>query len=65
VAVKEGFRANSTFMSAMVADDHLIAVYDKHTIKTEITNSHGECRVSEIEFIAMNIKRYDAILNWP
>jgi hypothetical protein len=65
VAVEEGFQANSTSISAMAVDGHSIAIYSKHTIKTEITDSRGECRVSEIEFIAMNIKRYDAILGWP
>jgi hypothetical protein len=65
VAVEEGFQANSTSMSAMAADGHSIAMYGKHTIKMEITNSLRECRVSEIEFIAMDIKRYDAILGWP
>jgi hypothetical protein len=63
VAVEEGFRANSTSMSAMAADGYLIAVYGKHTIKMEITDSLEECRVSEIEFIAIDIKRYDAILD--
>jgi hypothetical protein len=50
-------------MSAMAIDGHSIAIYDKHIIKMEIINSLGKCRVSEIEFIAMNIKRYDAILD--
>jgi hypothetical protein len=49
----------------MAIDGHSIAIYGKHTIKMKITNSLRECRVSEIEFIAMNIKRYDAILGWP
>jgi hypothetical protein len=35
-----------------------------HIIKMKITNSYRKCRVSEIEFIAMNIKRYDVILDW-
>jgi hypothetical protein len=52
-------------MSVMAADGHSIAMYNKHIIKMKITNSHEECRVSEIEFIATNIKRYDAILGWP
>jgi hypothetical protein len=62
MVVKEGFQANLTSISAIVVDGHLIAIYNKHIIKMEITNSLRECRVSEIEFIAINIKRYDAIL---
>jgi hypothetical protein len=46
----------------MAVDSHLIAIYDKHIIKMKITNSLKKCRVSEIKFIAINIKRYDAIL---
>jgi hypothetical protein len=52
-------------MSAMAVDGHLITIYDKHIIKMKITNSYEKCRVSEIEFIVMNIKRYDVILGWP
>jgi hypothetical protein len=63
MTIKEGFQANSTSMSAMTIDGHLITIYSKHTIKMKITNSHEKCRVLEIEFIAINIKRYDAILD--
>jgi hypothetical protein len=62
MAIKEGFQANSTSISAIAADGYSIAIYNKHIIKMKITDSHKECRVSEIEFIAINIKRYDVIL---
>jgi hypothetical protein len=65
VAIEEDFRANSSLIGAMTVDGHSITVYNKHTIKTEVTNSLGEYRVSDIEFIVTNIKRYDAILGWP
>jgi hypothetical protein len=63
MAVKEGFQANSTSMSAMTADGHSIIMYDKHIIKMKIINSHEKCKVSEIKFIAIDIKRYDVILD--
>jgi hypothetical protein len=37
-------------------------VYDKHIVKTEITDSSSEYRVSDVEFIATDIKRYNIIL---
>ena len=55
VAIEEGLRANLSSMGAMAVDGHSIAVYGKHTIKTEITDSRGECRGSDIEFIATDI----------
>ena len=65
MAVEEGFRANSSSKGAVAADGHSIVVYGQHTIRTEITDSLDECRVSDVEFIATDIKRYDAILGWP
>jgi hypothetical protein len=62
VAVKEGFRANLTSIGAKAADGHPIMVYNKHIVKIEITNSSNEYRVSDIEFITTNIKRYNIIL---
>jgi hypothetical protein len=62
MAIEEGFQANSMSMSAIAADGHSIAMYGKHIIKMEITDSLRECRVSEIKFIAIDIKRYDTIL---
>jgi hypothetical protein len=49
----------------MAVDGYSITMYDKHIIKTEVTNSLDESRVSDIEFIVTNIKRYNAILGWP
>jgi hypothetical protein len=63
MAIKEGFQANSTSISAIATDGHLIAIYSKHIIKMKITNSLRKCRVSEIKFIAIDIKRYDVILD--
>jgi hypothetical protein len=56
VAIKEGFRANSTSIGAKAADGHPIVMYGKHIIKIEITDSSGECRVSDVKFITTNIK---------
>jgi hypothetical protein len=64
VAVEEGFRANSTSAGAVAVDGYSIIVYNKHTVKTEVTDSFGEYRVSDVDFIATDIKRYDAILGW-
>jgi hypothetical protein len=52
-------------MGAMAVDGHSIAMYSKHIIKTEVTDSLSESRVSDIEFIATDIKRYNVILGWP
>ena len=40
-------------MGAMAVNGHSIAVYDKHIIKTEVTDSRTD------------IQRYDAVLGWP
>jgi hypothetical protein len=64
VAIEEGFQANSTSAGAVAVDGHSIVVYSKHTVKTEVTDLFSECRVSNVDFIATNIKRYDAILGW-
>jgi hypothetical protein len=56
MAVKEGFRANSTSIGAKAADGHPIMMYNKYIVKIEITDSSNECRVSNVEFIATNIK---------
>jgi hypothetical protein len=56
MAIKEGFQANSTSIDIIAIDGHSIAMYDKHIIKMKITNFYKECRISNVEFIAMNIK---------
>jgi hypothetical protein len=56
MAIKEGFRANSMSIDAKAADGHPIMVYNKHIVKTEITDSSDEYRVSDVEFIITNIK---------
>jgi hypothetical protein len=63
VAIKESFQANSTSIGVKAADDYPIIVYNKYIVKIEITNSSNEYRVSDVEFIATNIKRYNAILS--
>jgi hypothetical protein len=60
--IKEGFWANSTLKSVTATDGHPIMIYNKHTIRTEITNSLSEYRVLSVKFITTNIKRYNAIL---
>jgi hypothetical protein len=56
VAIKEGFQVNSTSIDTKAADGYPIIVYSKYIVKIEITNSSSEYRVSNIEFIATNIK---------
>jgi hypothetical protein len=56
VAVKEGFRANSMSVDAMAVNGHLIMVYNKYIVKTEVTDSFSECRVSNVNFIVIDIK---------
>ena len=51
-------------MGAMAVDNHLITVYSQHTVNTEIINSSKELYSFKIDFIATDIKRYDAILRW-
>jgi hypothetical protein len=62
MAIKEGFRANSSLKNAVTADGYPIIMYNKHTIYIEITNSLNKYRISDIKFIAINIERYNAIL---
>jgi hypothetical protein len=65
VAIEEGLRADSTSMGAMAVDGHSIAVYGRHAVEVEATDSRGESHSSTVDFIATDIKRYDAILGWP
>jgi hypothetical protein len=50
-------------INTITIDDHSITIYNKHIIKMKITNSYEKYRVLEIEFIAMNVKRYNVILD--
>jgi hypothetical protein len=62
MAVKEGFRANLTSVRAVTVDGHSIMVYSKYIVKIEVTDLFSEYRVSDVDFIAIDIKRYNAIL---
>jgi hypothetical protein len=62
VAIEEGFRANLTSIGAVAVDGYSIIVYNKHIVKTEVINSFSEYRVSDVDFIATDIKRYNVIL---
>ena len=48
-------------MSTMTVNSYLIAVYDQHTVNTEITDFSKELHSFKIDFIVTDIKRYDAI----
>jgi hypothetical protein len=54
--IKEGFQANLTLVGAMAVDGYSIIVYNKHIVKTEVINSFSEYHVSNVDFIATNIK---------
>jgi hypothetical protein len=56
MTIKESFRANSTSASTIAVDGHSIIMYNKHIIKIEVINSFSEYHVSDIDFIATNIK---------
>ena len=49
-------------MSIMAVNDHLITVYSQHTVNTEAIDFSKELCSFKIDFIATDIKRYDAIL---
>ena len=49
-------------MNAIAVNSHLITVYDQHTVNTEVINFSRELCSFKIDFIATDIKRYDAIL---
>ena len=51
-------------MSTMAVNDHLITVYSQHAVNTEVTDFSRELCSFKIDFIATDIKRYDAILKW-
>ena len=46
----------------MTVNNHLIIVYSQHTVNTEVTDFSKELHSFKIDFIATDIKRYDAIL---
>jgi hypothetical protein len=62
VIVEEDFRANLTLVEAVIMDGHSIIVYNKYIVKMEVTNSFSEYCVSDVDFIATDIKRYNTIL---
>jgi hypothetical protein len=43
-------------------NDYSIMMYSKHIVKIEVTNSFSEYYISDVDFIATNIKRYNTIL---
>ena len=49
-------------MDAMAVNDHLITVYSQHAVNTEAINFSRELYSFKIDFIATDIKRYNAIL---
>ena len=49
-------------MSTMTVNNYLIAVYSQHTVNIEVINFNKELCSFKIDFIATDIKRYDAIL---
>ena len=49
-------------MSTMTINNYLITVYNQHAVNTEIINFSKESHSFKIDFIATDIKRYDAIL---
>ena len=51
-------------MDTMTVNNHLIAVYSQHAVNTEATDFSRELCSFKIDFIATDIKRYDAILKW-
>ena len=51
-------------MSAMTVNSHLITVYSQYTVNTEMTDFSKELYSFKIDFIATDIKRYDAIFEW-
>ena len=52
-------------MDAMAVNGHLITVYSQHTVNIEVTDFSKELHSFKIDFIATDIKRYNAILKWP
>ena len=49
-------------MSTITVNNYLIAVYSQHAVNTETINFSKELHSFKIDFIATDIKRYDAIL---
>ena len=46
----------------MTVNDYLIIVYSQHVINTEITDFSKELCSFKIDFIVIDIKRYNTIL---
>jgi hypothetical protein len=63
MTIKEGFRANSTLVGAITIDGYSIMIYNKHIVKIKVTNSFSEYYISNVDFIATNIKRYNVIFS--
>ena len=51
-------------MDVMAVNNHLITVYSQYAVNTEAINFSRELHSFKIDFIATDIKRYDAILKW-
>jgi hypothetical protein len=64
VAVEEDFRADSTSIGAMAVDGRSILVYRRYRIETQAVDTLGVSRAAVVGFIATDIKRYNAILEF-
>ena len=64
IIIKEDFWADSVFIDTMAVNSHLIAVYGQYAVNTEAIDFSRELCSFKIDFIATDIKRYDAILKW-
>ena len=49
-------------MNTITVNNHLITVYSQYAVNTEIINFSKELHSFKIDFIATDIKRYNAIL---
>ena len=49
-------------MSTIAVNNHLITVYNQHTVNIEMTDFSKELHSFKIDFIVTDIKRYNTIL---
>lgn len=65
VIVKEGLVVQPSSIGAYTVDGHDVRIYGRHTCETHARDARGDSRSSMQQYLATDIKHYDAILGYP
>ena len=65
VIVEEGVRAPLSNITAHAVDGHQVRVYGRHALETHATDARHATRAFQLEYIAADVIKYDALLGYP